>query len=406
MTFYQLAFQYLRRKKGKTILLFLVLLFVCSMILSTDMILRATEDSKSAIQEKTNSKIVLDILNLNNKIMVHDVEQIKLLKEVVSLNRLSYGTAFLSDLSPVTKSDSTKEENLAVSLLSYDDLENDSAFFEEKYRLTAGNYITKDTENGIVINALLAASNGLRLGGEMTFETSAGKTVSAKIIGLFLSGNERKQTESIAAVNRIENQIFIDNITYGKLYENDGFFKVAVYTRSPEQLGKLESELENILGDKAEMITSDTLYKQMKAPMEQIIRVTKLMLVLTFITGTVVVSLLLCMWMRTRQKETAIFMSMGKSKLSIFLQVLSESLIVFILSVCGACGLGSFIANVLQSMLTNPQSSDIALIISLQFRDIVSLLGLGGVVVLIAAACSIIPVLRANPRDTLSKMEG
>ena len=61
MTFYQLAFRYLKRKKAKAILLFFVLLIVSSMILSTNMILRATADSKTAIGEKTKAKVVENI---------------------------------------------------------------------------------------------------------------------------------------------------------------------------------------------------------------------------------------------------------------------------------------------------------------------------------------------------------
>lgn len=402
----QLAFLYLKRKKNKTVLLFFVLLFVSSMILSTNMILRAAKNSKSTIQEKANPKIVVDILSENNKITEVDAAHINRLKEVVNMNRLAHNTALLSDGTPVTNSESIKEDNLMISLLSYDDLKNDSGFFEERYRLTAGKYITSKTTGGIVVNSLLADSNGLALGDEMTFETPEGKTVSAKIIGLFLSGSESKQTDSIAAANRIENQIFIDNVTFSKIFKNNGFYKLAVYTKNSEQLEKLGSQLSNILGDKIEMTTSDTLYKQLELPLTQIIRITKLMLVLTFITGTVVVSLLLCMWMRTRQKETAIFISMGRSKPSICLQVFWEALIVFLLSVCGSCGFGSLIAAILQSILTGSETSDVVLNVFLQFKDIVSLFGLGGLVVLTAVACSLIPTLNANPKDTLSKMEG
>ncbi|MFQ4406571.1 ABC transporter permease, partial [Clostridioides difficile] len=56
MKFYQLGFRYLQRKKGKTILLLIVLILVNSMILGTSMILRTTNESKQAMQEKTNSK--------------------------------------------------------------------------------------------------------------------------------------------------------------------------------------------------------------------------------------------------------------------------------------------------------------------------------------------------------------
>ena len=118
MTFYQLAYRYLWRKKGKTILLFMVLLLVNSMILSTVMILRATEDSKSAMQEKTKSKIVLDILKEEQKITEEEARQISTLKEVASVNRLARGTARPSGFQVLTNSDSMKVENLSVSLFS------------------------------------------------------------------------------------------------------------------------------------------------------------------------------------------------------------------------------------------------------------------------------------------------
>ncbi len=406
MTFYQLAFKYLKRKKGKTILLFLVFMLVNSMILSTIMILRATEDSKSAMQEKTKSRIVLDILKADQKITEKETQQMGRLNEAASLNRMAHSTARPYGFQVLTNSDSTKEENLSVSLLSYDDLENDSAFAEERYRLTKGQFITADTDEGIVMNELLADCNGLKVGDEVGFETTKGRTVQVHIKGLFRSGSEGKQENSTAASARIENQIFIDNTAYSQLFGKGGFERVAVYTKSPEQLESLKTKLKEIMGSKVEMTTSDALYRQMKAPLEQILRVTKLMLVLTLLTGAVVVSLLLCMWMRTRQKEIAVLISLGREKAEIILQAFLETLLVFLVSAGASCVLGNLLAGFLQSMLTGASASDLVLQISLGFRDVITLLGLGALLVMAAAACSLIPVLKTNPKDTLSKMEG
>lgn len=52
MKVYQLAFRHLCRKKSKTFILLLVLLFINSMILGSYMILHATEDSLITMQEK------------------------------------------------------------------------------------------------------------------------------------------------------------------------------------------------------------------------------------------------------------------------------------------------------------------------------------------------------------------
>ncbi len=76
MTFYQLAIRYLIRKKGKSILLFFVLLFVSSMILSATIILRASEDSKQAIQAKTGSKVIVEITDQDHRITEEELRQI------------------------------------------------------------------------------------------------------------------------------------------------------------------------------------------------------------------------------------------------------------------------------------------------------------------------------------------
>ena len=405
MTFYQLAFRYIKRKKAKAILLFFVLLLVSSMILSTNMILRATEDSKAEIQEKTKSKIVLEITKEENRITQQEVEEILNLEEVSTVNCQNKGQAFPNNFYPVTTNDSTEENNQKIMLFSYDDLQNDSAFYEGRYRLVSGNYITKD-KRGAVINSSLADSNGLELGDDIKIENTEGKIVSLKIVGLFLSGSERKQTEKMDSVDRIENQIFVDNESYSQLLGNTGYYKVSVYCKNPEQLPTLEKQLRSIFPEKVSFTSSDTLYRQMALPLDQITRVANLMLVLTLITGIVIVSLLLCMWMRTRQKEAAIFISIGKSKYSIFLQVFLESFLVFLVSIIGACGLGSLMAEFLQKALTHSETTEVSLNVFLQGKDIGSLVVWGSFLVLTAVLVSLFPILKAKPRDTVSRMEG
>ena len=397
MAFYQLAFRYLKRKRAKTVLLFFVLLIVSSMILSTNMILRATADSKTAIGEKTKAKVVMEILKEDDRITPDDVEGIKDLEEVSTVNCLAKNDVFPVNFQLVTGSDSTEASNQKASLLSYDNLENDSGFSEGVYRLVSGSYIAEDIK-GIVINSYLADANQLKLGDLIELENTNGKRVPLEIVGIFLSGNESKQPEGMDSVNRIENQIFIDNISYSDLFETDGYAKVAVYCKNPEQLNVLEEELNKYL--------SDTLYQQMALPLEQITRVAKLMLALTLLAGTTVVSLLLCMWMRTRQREAAILISIGKSKASIFLQVFLESFLVFALAVLGSCCLGNFMAGTLRGFLTDSETTGISLDVLLRFKDIVVLAGLGILLVLAAVIVSLLPILRTNPKETLSKMEG
>lgn len=191
MKFYQLALLYLYRKITKTILLFLVLLFIGSMVLSTSMILRTAKSSKSIIQSKTKSKIVLEVKNTKNKISETEIQKISLIDGVSFINRYVYNSIFPKDFSVFTVSDSEQEDNSKIMVFSYDELENDSPFFENQYRLISGNYIDRNTKNGVVINSLLAELNELELGDTIQLMADNGDIVSARIIGIFMSGNEK-----------------------------------------------------------------------------------------------------------------------------------------------------------------------------------------------------------------------
>ncbi|MFR1053314.1 MAG: hypothetical protein ACLSFB_02075 [[Clostridium] scindens] len=141
MTFYQLAIRYLIRKKGKSILLFFVLLFVSSMILSATIILRASEDSKQAIQAKTGSKVIVEITDQDHRITEEELRQISSLDDVAFVNRSAHASVLPDGFVPITNSLSGNEDNQKAAVISFDQLGKDSAFSEGQYHLTKGKYI-------------------------------------------------------------------------------------------------------------------------------------------------------------------------------------------------------------------------------------------------------------------------
>ena len=207
MPFYKRGFLYLMRKRGKSVLLLLIFLFVNSMILSTNMILHATESTEAAMQEKAGAKVVCEISDIAYPITDKEAETIKNLAEVTSINRMGQQSAYLTDLAPVTASASTEPDNLKVSLLSFDDMDTDSPFADQSYRLTDGELVKPETKYGAVINAGFAEYNGLQIGDTLSFETENGKAVTVEVIGEYLTGNESQQENNTLAVYRMENQI-------------------------------------------------------------------------------------------------------------------------------------------------------------------------------------------------------
>ena len=405
MKFYQLAFRYLCRKKSKTFILLLVLLFINSMILGSYMILHATEDSRITMQEKMGTKAVLEVKGSSQFITENEVREIRAMDGVISVNRMADSAVYPVNFNPITNSDSEEENNWKVTLLSYDELERDSAFSDLRYRLMKGDMITEGSGKGAVINFALADANGLEIGDEMEVGTETGSVINVKIIGVFVAGSERNQMDTLPAVNRIENQIFIDNESYTGLFDNAGYRKIAVYTKKPDQIDVLVQELKDFLGSRVEITTADILYRQLEVPLNRIVRVMKLMLVFTLAAGVTITSILLCMWMRSRKREIAVFISMGKKKTDILMQVFMETAAVFCLSVFGACVIGSGMAGIMKELLMK-ENTAVLLSVSLQAGDIAAMFFAGGCIAVIAVCISLLPILRANPKDILSKMEG
>lgn len=405
MKFYQLAFRYLCRKKSKTFILLLVLLFINSMILGSYMILHATEDSRITMQEKMGTKAVLEVKGSDRFITENEVREIRDMDGVISVNRMADSAVYPVNFNPITNSDSEEENNWKVTLLSYDELERDSAFSDLRYRLMKGDMITEGSGKGAVINFALADANGLEIGDEMEVGTETGSVINVKIIGVFVAGSERNQMDTLPAVNRIENQIFIDNESYTGLFDNAGYRKIAVYTKKPDQIDVLVQELKDFLGSRVEITTADILYRQLEVPLNRIVRVMKLMLVFTLAAGVTITSILLCMWMRSRKREIAVFISMGKKKTDILMQVFMETAAVFCLSVFGACVIGSGMAGIMKELLMK-ENTAVLLSVSLQAGDIAAMFFAGGCIAVIAVCISLLPILRANPKDILSKMEG
>lgn len=405
MSFFKRALCYIRRKKGKSILLFSCFFIMCTMILCATIVLMTAQATSDSLKEKTGSKLVLENHQGNNNISAESVALISGLDSVSRINRVAIGTAYPADFSPVTYVDSGDTTNLTITLHAYDNTETDGLFAEEKYRLLEGTPIT-EKRGGVIIDSILADANGLSIGDMLTFRTEAGANTSGEIVGIFFSGMERQQENSVMSAYRIENQIFVDHGIFASLFTSYDFSRLSVYAVDPDALTTLHQQIESMLGKSISVTTSDALYQQIQAPLKQIIRITSLILTLIIATAIIVISLLLCMWMRSRKKEMAVLISLGVSKLDLFLQAITESLSLLYLAIMGAITCSSLFLNKLMNNLF-PSDSLIGMAnIRLEGQHILMLVLMGSAIVLLTVGISISPALWANPRDTFSRVEG
>lgn len=405
MEFYKRAIRYLARKRSKTAILFLVLFVAETMILCTVTILRASEEAKSSLQEKTKSKVIAEISDKDHLITTEDINAIFNFDGVKDINKMAKSQCCPVGFRLYTGNQDSTKENSQAQVVSYDSLSADGPFAEGQIRLIKGDF--PEDKNEIVVNQNLAEMNQWELGDTVLLKNDAGGKINAVISGLYLSGTESKQTKSTLAVYRIENTIYGMPELALKLQRQKGFESASVYVKNPEQLTSIEQQISRKLGKKVELTKSDALYRQMEQPLKQVVRVVKLMLILTIGTAAIVITLLLCMWMRARKKETAVYISLGENKGTIFLQILLEGLLVFFMATVISVLSGNYMAGALKKLLfTENQISSVPLEIGIRVADIGWLAVAGAGILLIAVGISLIPILLANPKDTLSEMEG
>lgn len=390
------AMCYIRRKFGKTVLLFFIFLVADCTILGTLSILDTSSLINDEIRRQTNSKVAIE--SMEEELTEQDALEILEIDNVNSINRIAKNVVYTNGFAPVFGGE--EDAVWQVNLCGFDDLEKDSPFTENVCRIVDGTYAKGDSE--VVINQFLAEANEIKLGDTISF-ISGDEAVSVTVTGFYLTGSERKQTDTVATINRIENQIYTNTVLMEKLgigvYE-----KIVAYVDNPEMLSETADRISECLGNKAGISTQDTMYQKMKFSIMQVERVTNLIFVLTVITSIFVVGMLLCMWMRNRKVEMAVFISLGISKVEVFLQMLIEIIFTYSLSCLMAAGAFYMFTPMLSQSLGGLDGFSRG--ISFSLWNVWKVWFWGVAVLIVTTLVAMFPCLTKKIKDTLSEMEG
>lgn len=393
------AFCYIRRKKMKSVLLLFLLLVINDMVLSTLGIREASLKLAKDLGKNAESKVTLECMDSRRLFEEGDVQVISDMDNINWMNRLSEWKTGSFDCVPVTGEEASE---ILFYIHGYDKLENDSPFADKVGRLVEGSYPQEERE--IVINLFLAEHNGIRTGDRITFKTADMTKQEAVVAGFFLTGMERSQTENVATVNRIENQIYGTTDFVNILSGSNSFRQLVVYVNDPEQVNITKEALEKRYDDKASVRTTDHTFQKLKRMIGQTERITMLIFMMTVVVGGSVTGLLLAMWMRSRKTEIAVLVSLGLSKGNILVQVLLEEGLLYTASFIAAGVMAKFMLPIISKSLDIMQGSGIAPALSLGWMA--GILGIGLALVLLLTAIAVFPYMKKPIKEILSEMEG
>ena len=453
MNFMNRAWLYIVRKRGKSILLFVILLVMATFVLTALALGNASKAAQQELRQSlggsfligfdyTENNPYLKVESVDGGTLVYSTQQIspELVEQVRSIDGVNYCSATTESLAVLPSLDLfagnipiEEEFRNSSKILGTWKSEELSRFTSGQLALTEGRHIMPGDKNKGLISKDLADKNGLKIGNVIQTD----KGVEIEIVGLFVPKEIEGINDQVTTYDKIQNLIISDlatRIANENSPATQGFNELTVSVDDPQNMENIITKVKEIKGVDwkgfAIMVDNED-YENAASSLEQLSELVSTILMIALIVSIAILSLILTMWARTRIHETGVLLSVGISKLSILGQYIAEVLLIaifaFSLSYFSASAIAGQMGNILQSgqAVTEAQQEDglsagtrgeagtdtdepeietpeLQVRVQLEEMGLLFLLGIG--IVTVSAGISSISVMRLKPREILSKM--
>ena len=464
MSFPKRAWLYVMRKKGKSLLLFIILSVMATFVLTGLLLGKAADNAQQELRQNLGGEFLLGVdYSQNNPYLITEItgengmimysskqitpeiaQNIKEISGVKYCDARAESLAVFADISlfggniPIDKefSHSVKTNGVWRS--------NESNLFTSGgLTLTDGRHITENDTNTAMISSDLAEKNNLKVGDSIT--TRSNKGAEIKIVGLFEPKVIESIAEQVTTYDKIQNRIFIDLATAIAIESSpaiQGFTEATVVVDDPQNMDTIISavkEIPLIDMDGFTIITDSTAYDAAASSLKQLSQLVSTFLMVIIAVSTVILSLILTMWARGRIHETGVLLSVGVHKTSVFGQYLTEVLIIAVLAFSLSLFSGNMIAGQVgnyflgqQHSTSTEQSADEAITaessdavvsddaflnggttdenmtpklnVVISVNEMFQMFGLGILIITLSVGMASVSVMRLKPREILSKM--
>lgn len=417
------ALLYAIRKWKKTLVVFCMLLFVVSLILTGIAIINAQEEESEELRETTGASFSVE-RNLstggwaNDSYGTYSTQDLlteKMITEIASVDGIIGYDASNGGV-PILYDEQGNNLNLpdGVSYYAYGSINSqyNSLFTSGRFELVEGSHITKDITNGIILSRESVEQNGLEIGdtiiGVINPEYNDPE-VEMKLVGIFdivADKNDEANMYDAATLYDFNEYAFCSNNVMEELavnYSDDGIEEAFFYVEDAAQLDSIIKEVQNISSinwDNFKIIANDEVYQNISSSLSDTSTLITTLITVITIVSMVLIILILSMSMRSRRREIGILLAVGVGKLSILLQYILETIMIgvvafplaYLLSRQMAGKFGGLFGKAAENIFVTPQ-----------YFALVSVVG--GVLLIVAVLISCIPVMKYEPKQILEQME-
>ncbi len=271
-------------------------------------------------------------------LLVEDIEKIAGTEGIADYNISTATTAARPvDFIRIEDEDVDQYSDLGgVSLIGNKDMSMDSNFLSGNAFITDGRMIKEGKKDVCVISAELADKNQLEIGCKIRFGNCRDKedsmTYEAEVVGIY-QVNQPIPSYMFGDTYRSENIVFtdldfpekVDGKVGDPLYEK-AYFKIAD-VNDYESVKKSVMEAD-IAWERYDLIDNNGNMNTLSANFNEMEKYSRTLVWVISGAGLIILFLIFQFWMKSRNREIGIMLSMGTSKIRILAQIMTEALMI------------------------------------------------------------------------------
>ena len=285
-----------------------------------------------------------------------DIEKIKEVEEkVFQYNGLAkpIKAKVVDGEQKIERDDLPDEFKNVLSLEAANKTEKNTLFNSGVFTIKKGRNIEENDRRKILIHEDFAKENNLKLNDVISLElieidnNGQKKECKFEIVGIFSGKKQEKYTGLSSDFS--ENMVFVDYETsqeaLGRTEGSEVANKILMFSSSPEATDSALNKIKKLNIDWSEYtIEKDTTaFEETLESVRGIKYIIKIMTCSVMLSGIVVLSLILILWLRERIYEIGVLLSIGISKIKIVTQFILELIFISLPSIISSLLLGNLL---------------------------------------------------------------
>ena len=408
------------RKWKKTLLLFFLLVFIVTLVLSGLAIADAQEEQAEELRGTTGTSFTVerDISTggWSGNASTQEFLSEDMIQQIASLDGVAGYDASLITLPRMfnDKGEELAHENYSFYNYGSYNSQYHELFLSGRFELVEGTHITDDMTGSILISRELAEWNDLKLGDTLTgiyYPENDTPAVDVEIAGIFDVVADKDDQ-----INMYDDTFYYDYSSFvfcsmdaaeglikGWGEDGEGISEAYFYVSDAAQLHSVIAEAKDISSinwNNYKITANDEVYQNISGALSDTNTLVTTLIVVITAVSVMMITLILSMSIRSRKREIGILLAVGIEKTAVVLQYVLETFLIatvafplaYLSSKQVAGALGTLFGKTAANVIVTPQHFMMVAVV-------------GAALLLASVLVSCTPAIRLKPKQILAQME-